>query len=245
MLNFSPPWRMRTLFRRVVIVSLSANLMLILILFSPLNAFMHHLTYSNDPLPEHGEAVVVMSSNFPFPTKNGMMCISSLIRLQKGLQLYREGRVGKIIAFGGVEIEGTGGKTIAKAMKEQLMLYGVPEQDIIVQDAILGRDLYYDNMLHMMKTHKEFDWNKVIFVTSTDQSLRVRKCLVSEVANPIVSVSEPYEVTADWALRFHLFRVVMNELLFALPYFQFTDRFADYGDPNRYTGPTKPRFFLP
>ena len=210
--------------RRVVFLSLASNVLLLLIFFSPVNAWIHALLQTGSP-PVKGDAVVVMTSSFPLDTENGMLDHSTLARLEKGLRIYREGLAPKIICFGALRLPRSG-KTVSEAMRERLLLYGVPDGDIIIQDEVMGTNLYYDNLLAMMKRHRQFDWNRVMFVTSTDQSRRITKALRSEIANPIVVVSEPFEVQVDWARRLHQFRRAANELFFALPFFQFTGKFG-------------------
>ena len=203
------------------------TLILLTIFFSPLNEWTYKALMVNTPIPfTKGEVIVICSSNFPFDTPNGLPDLSTLVRMDKGIRLYREGYADKIIAFGGIEIPGTG-KTTGQAMKERLILYGVPEADIIVQDEVKGRIPYYENILNMMYRYKnDIDFNKAIFVSSNDQSLRLYLCLRSEIREPVVVTGEPYELHADWGRRLHLFRRIANEILVAIPRFYITGRFS-------------------
>ncbi len=152
--------------------------------------------------------------------------LSTLVRLEKGIRLYREGYADRIIAFGGIEIT-RNGKTTGQAMKERLVLYGIPEDHIIVQDQVRGRIPYYENILHMMYTlDSEIDFNKAIFVSSNDQSFRLYHALRSEIKNPIVVTGEPYELYADRGPKLQTFRRIANEILVAIPRFYITGRFA-------------------
>jgi uncharacterized SAM-binding protein YcdF (DUF218 family) len=129
----------------VIILSFIINVGLFTILFTPLNEWTHKLLLISYE-PRESDVIVVCSSNFPFNTQNGLPDLSTLVRLEKGLRLYREGYADKIIVFGGIRME-KAGITTAEAMKERLLLYGVPEEDIIVQDEIMGKMHYYENLL--------------------------------------------------------------------------------------------------
>ena len=211
-----------------VYLSLLLNLGLFAILFTPINEWTHSWMISKIPqtTPTKSDVIVVMSSNFPFETENGLPCLSTLVRLEKGLRLYRAGNADKIICFGGIMMERSK-KTIAEAMKERLLLYGVPEEDIIVHDDVMGRIYYYENILSMLlKYNDRFDFNNALFVVSSDQSYRLHHALLSEIHNPKIILSEPYEIAPDWGRRFHIFRRIANEIFVGLPYFYLTDRFS-------------------
>jgi uncharacterized SAM-binding protein YcdF (DUF218 family) len=211
----------------IMFFSLSINIGLYSILFTPLNEWAHNLVLVNKETPEKADVIIICSSNFPFDTATGLPDLSTLVRMEKGLRLYREGCADKIIAFGGIWMPNSK-MTTGQAIKERLLLYGVPKEDIIVQDQVRGKLNYYENLLDMMEKHKvNFDFDRAIFVTSADQSYRLNKCLESEIKNPIVITGEPYEFTKDWGRRFHIFRRVANEIVFGIPYFYLTDRFSN------------------
>jgi len=209
----------------VLFLSLVFNLGLCIILFTPLTELLHRLILV-DKTPIKSDVIVICSSNFPFSTEQGLPGLSTLVRLEKGLRLYRAGYAPKIIAFGGIWME-RAKKTTGQAIKERLLLYGVPEEDVIVQDEVRGKLYYYENLLAMMEKYKDrFDFNRAMFVTSADQSFRLYKCLLSEIKDPVVVTGEHYEFTKDWGRRFHIFRRIANEILFGIPYFYFTGRFS-------------------
>ncbi|MCP4267828.1 MAG: YdcF family protein [Candidatus Brocadiaceae bacterium] len=211
----------------VMFFSLTINIGLFSILFTPLNEWAHKLVLVNKDIPDNADVVIICSSNFPFDTETGLPDLSTLVRMEKGLRVYREGIADKIIAFGGIWMPNSK-MTTGQAIKERLLLYGIPEEDIIVQDQVRGKLNYYENLLDMMEKHKvEFDFNRAIFVTSADQSYRLNKCLESEIKNPLVITGEPYEFSEDWGRRFHIFRRVANEIVFGIPYFYLTDRFSN------------------
>jgi len=243
---------LKIFFYVVFILSIILNAGLFTILFTPLNEEIHSFLISKTPhtIPSKSDVIVVMSSNFPFGTENGLPCLSTLVRLEKGLRLYREGHADKIICFGGIMMERSK-KTIAQAMKERLLLYGIPEDDIIVQDDVLGRVNYYENILSMLYKHRDqFDFNNALFVVSADQSYRLYHALISEIENPKIVLSESYEVVPDWGRRFHIFRRIANEIIFGIPYFYMTDRFSNpstfewiVGNPNLPEGTERKRTF--
>lgn len=221
--NAKSPWVNR-LIRLGIALSLTANVGLLIILFSPLNAWMHRALATGDA-PRPSQAVVVLSSVFPFQTEQGMLGLSTSTRLRKGLELYRQGLADKIIVFGGTRIK-SANKSMGQAMKERLLLNGVPEADIIVHDDIPGGWQYYDNLMLLFSKYEDtYDFSQVMFVTSAEQSWRIRKCLEKKLDHPIIVLSEPYEVVADWGRRFNLFRRAANEIFAAIPLFYFAGRF--------------------
>ena len=223
--NFFKSKLMKTILKGMITLSIVINIGLFTILFTPLNEWTHQLLLINFE-PRESDVIVICSSNFPFNTEVGLPDLSTLVRMEKGLRLYRSGYADKIIVFGGIWME-KAKKTMAEAMKERLLLYGIPEEDIIVQDEIMGKLQYYENLLAMMETHKDrFDFNRAMFVTSADQSFRLYHALLSEIKEPIIITGEPYEFTGDWGKRFHIFRRIANEILFGIPYFYISDRFA-------------------
>lgn len=206
------------------IVSLSANAVLAVILFTPLTEALHSFLDRTDP-PEKAQAIVVLSSAFPWKSSAGIPGLSTLMRLEKGVRLYRAGYADKIIVLGGIEIP-SANKTIAQAMAERLLLYGIPQNDIIVHDDIRGTWEYYDNLVLLLKKYQKiFDFEHVLFVTSIEQSYRIKRCLQKFLRKPIVVASDPYELYPDWGRRFHLFRRVANEMLVAIPLFHLHKRF--------------------
>jgi len=206
-----------------IVLSIAMNLALFIILFSPLTAWMHQVLATGDA-PRPAQAIVVLSSVFPFQTEQGMPGLSTIVRLQRGLELYRQGLADTIIVFGGTRIR-SAGKSLGQAMKERLLLAGVPEQDIIVHDDIPGGWQYYDNLMSLFDKYEDrFDFGQVMFVTSSEQSFRIRKCLEGRLKDPVIVLSEPYEEVADWGRRFHLFRRVANEMFVAIPLFYFSGR---------------------
>jgi len=209
--------------RIYIVFSAVVFLCLYLILFTPLTKMIHQVLESGDS-PRNSQAIIVLSSVFPYATKSGLPCLSTLVRLEKGLWLYREGYADKIIVVGGINIPNAQ-KTTAQAMKERLLLYGVPDSDILVHDDISGAWGYYNNLMVLLEKYSnQFNFEKVMFVTSSENSYRIRKSLEKKIQDPVIVVSEQYEVVADWGQRFQLFRRAANEILIGIPLFYFTGR---------------------
>ena len=209
----------------VCIISLVINIIFLIILFTPMTEYLHRLIMV-DMEPVKGDVIIICSSNFPFETAEGTPGLSTLLRIEKGVRLYKAGYAPKIIAFGGIWMK-KARKTTAQAIKERLLLYGIPEEDILVQDDVPGKLHYYENLLYMMEKHSDrFDFNRAMFVTSADQSYRLYHALLSEIKSPIIICCDHYEFTRDWGRRLHIFRRVANELLFGIPYFYFSGRFS-------------------
>ena len=140
---------------------------------------MHQVLASGDE-PRSSQAVVVLSSVFPFQTEQGMPGLSTIVRLDKGLELYRQGFADTIIVFGGTRIK-SADKSMGQAMKERLLLAGVPEEDIVVHDDIPGGWQYYDNLMLLFEKYKDrFDFSQVMFVTSAEQSYQIGRASCRE-----------------------------------------------------------------
>ncbi len=213
----------RSIIRFIITISFLINFALFIILFTPLNEWLYSFIKVSE-IPQKGDVIVVLSCPFYYDTEKGVPDMSTLMRLEKGLELYKEGYADKIIVLGGIVMKRSN-KTIAQAMKERLLLYNVPREDIIVHDDIKGTWEYYDNLLLLLEKYKDqFDFTKALFVTSSEQAYRIKKCLNKKLHNPIVITSEPYEFAPDWGQRFHLFRRVVNEIFFAIPSFYFSNR---------------------
>jgi uncharacterized SAM-binding protein YcdF (DUF218 family) len=210
--------------RFIITSSLLINIGFFIIFFTPISEWTHRLVMTGDE-PQNSSVIVILSSVFPFRTEQGMLGLSTLTRLEKGFQLYRAGYAKDIIVLGGIEAN-KAGKTTGQIMKEHLTNYGVPEAAISVQDHFRGPQVYYDNIVQMIEDYGDrFDFERAMFVTSADNSYRMRKLLQKLLKSPRVVLSEQYELSPDWGRRFHQFRRVANEILVAIPEFYFRGRF--------------------
>ena len=185
--------------------------MFLVILFTPVSEFGHRLLRSDDqPIP--ADVIVILSSSMPYQNPDGLPGQSTLYRLDKGIELYRSGFADKIIAFGGIEM-GEAQKTTGEWMMERLVRYGVPSTSIFLVDQKRGTSNYYHGLIDLVEgKHWDFDFNRALFVTSIDQSYRIKRTLETRIPKPMVIIAEPYGLYPDWGRRFQHFRVLLNEL---------------------------------
>jgi len=110
-------------------------------------------------------------------------------------------------------------------MYERLLLAQVPKQDIIIIDDIPGSWGYYNNVIKLLEEYShQFNFNNCLFITSSEQSTRVRKILEKHLSTVKIVLSENYEYVADWGKRVQLFRRVANEMFIAIPLFYLSGR---------------------
>jgi len=185
-------------------VSLTLNLCLLTVLFTPFTELLFKPLTVNER-PYKSDAIVILSSG---AYATGLPDFETLIRLRKGLELYREGWANKIICIGGIRYDKIQ-KSISDLMKETLILYGVPPNDILTQDETINT---YNDVSYLLKKFEgEFNFDKTIFVTSSHHTYRVKQILRKKnVAARIVS-AEPYHLMSRWFERMRLFREVIRE----------------------------------
>ena len=207
----------------VCLLAIVSTSTLLIILFTPVSEFGHRLLRSDDqPIP--ADVIVILSSSMPYRNPKGLPGQSTMYRLDKGFELYREGFAETIVAFGGIEM-GEARKTTGEWMAERLVEYGVPEKSVFVADDKKGSDNYYHNLIDLVEgRYWDFDFTKALFVTTVDQSYRIRRILETRIAKPTIIVAEPYGLYPDWGRRFQHFRVFINEL-YGISKFYFLGRF--------------------
>ena len=198
-------------FKIVVILSLLLNVSLFVILFTPLVELLFRPLII-DEQPQKSDVIVILSWVDAYDTKEGFPDFSTLARLHKGLELYRQGYADKIICIGANKLK-TSGKSLAQLMKETLILYGIPGDKIYVQDAIAGDWNYYDNLMQIVERFNgQFDFNRAIVVTSPRNTYRIKKSFLNEGIDPLMVASAKYALhPSNWHIRFELWRDVCNE----------------------------------
>lgn len=82
--------------------------------------------YSEDDTAPEGDVIVVLAGN---AAKNNAVNGQTALRLEKAVALYEAGAAPKIVVTGGGE------PPVANAMRDAAIEAGVPETDIIVEDA--------------------------------------------------------------------------------------------------------------
>jgi uncharacterized SAM-binding protein YcdF (DUF218 family) len=195
----------------IFILSLLLNSCLFIILFTPITELLYKPLIV-DEKPQKSEVIVILSSIDAFDTTNGFPDFSTLARLQKGLQLYRDGYADKIICVGGSKLVSTQ-KSYAQIMEDALLSYGIPEHDIHIQDNIEGDWNYYKNLLEMVNKFKgKYDFDNSIIVTSSQNTYRIKKLFLKQNINATIVSAEKYALQpSNWHERFGLFRDVANE----------------------------------
>ena len=202
------------LVRKIVIYTcLSINLFLIVILFTPLTELIYKPLIVNEKARK-SEVIVILSAGI---YNNGLPGFGTLVRLRKGLELYRNKLADKIICAGGIRAKGID-ITIAEAMKKTLILYGIPDENILTEDETINT---YNDITYLLKKFKSrFDFDNSIFVTSSYHTYRTRKILDKKEVNARVISANPYELEPISRLeRLSLFKLVIREYM-ALCYFK-------------------------
>ncbi len=194
-------------------VSVISNILLVFILFTPLTEQLHKPLIVNDP-PRKSDVIVILSCS---AYESGLPGFGTMVRLKKGMELYREGWAGKLICAGGTRFAKIN-RTIAEIMKEALILHGVPENDILIQDETMNT---HNDISHLLIKYKgKFDFNKSIFVSSSYHTFRIYRILIKKNIKARVISAEPYQLMPKtWAERMEIFREVIREYM-AIIYFK-------------------------
>lgn len=194
----------------ILIISLLFNAALLIVLFTPLVEVLCK-PLSLDETPQKSEVIVILAMD-AFDTPNGFLDLSTFGRLQKGLELYKKGYAKKIICVGGDLLKASQ-KTFAQLMKETLVLWGVPEEDIAVQDEMAGTWKFYPNLMRIFENFP-FDFNRSIIIASSPHTYRWKKTFVKKDIHPIIVSSEEYILKPyNWHARFESFWALINEYL--------------------------------
>ena len=92
-------------------------------------------------------------------------------RTDKALQLYREKKVKKIFASGGISSKEDGGYPEGDAMKKYLIQHGIPDEDIISDN--YGRNTYY-TAKNYLEWNKKKNYQSVIVVSQFYHITRIK-----------------------------------------------------------------------
>lgn len=208
--------------RIIILLSFLINLAFVVMLFTPITEIMSRPLDVSET-PRKAEVIVILAYD-AFDTESGFLDLQSRARVEKGLELYTRGFAPKIICVGGNRLS-MSGKSYGARMKDLLMLYGVPEGDVLVQDDIPGNWQYYDNLMAMVEKYKDsFDFNNALLVTSFQNTLRIKKAFAKQGITPVLVAMEKYDLAPyNWHTRFNFFHSVSNEYC-ALFYFWVADR---------------------
>lgn len=191
----------------IIVFSLVVNLIMAVIFFTPLTEELYKPLLVNEPLRK-SEAIIVLSGD---GYACGVLGMLTMTRINKALEVYRGKWADKILCVGGKWFPKIN-KSISEIMKEHLILYGVPEQNIIVCDK--ARGTYKDINYTLELFDKKINFNNTIFVTSSFHTYRVKRILQKKGIKAIVVSAEKYELYPNfWATRFDLFKIVVREYL--------------------------------
>ena len=195
------------------IISICVNLCLTVILFTPLTKFLCRPLIVDETVRNASVVVVLSGGGYC----SGQLDFNTLIRLKKGVELYRDGIGNKIICAGGVYF-GMIEKSIALLMKEELVFQQIPEPDILVQDETINT---YNDITYLINKFKnQFDFNQAVFVTSEYHTRRVNLVLKKKGLDAKVVSAYPYRLEPiTWAERMAVFRDIAREYL-AIFYFK-------------------------
>ncbi|MBF0446485.1 MAG: YdcF family protein [Magnetococcales bacterium] len=187
-------------------LSIIAWLGVAVVLFTPLTEILYKPLIVDEP-PGRGELIVVFSSGF-FPYE--LPDFAMMVRLRRGVELYREGVAAKILCLGG-GWHSKKGLTLSQSMAQELTNhYYIPPEDIL---ALSETDHTYDDITSMVeKFGGRFDFNKTIFVSSAYHTYRIKQILLKKgITGPVVAAA-PYELYPRMALdRIYSFRKVSRE----------------------------------
>ncbi|MBF0116916.1 MAG: YdcF family protein [Magnetococcales bacterium] len=191
-------------------ISLIINMVIFVILFTPITELLVQPLIIDEPV-QPSPVAVIFASGWVAPD---VMEYRSLIRLQKGLELYRLGLVKKIVCLGGTHMRNQTGnpRTVAQAMKSLMLLYGVQESDLFVHDK--GSNTFEDIQSLLNAPQNRFDWNQAIYVTAEYHTFRVRKFLdYFNIRGRVVSAIPVETWPGIWSQRLDYFRETIREYL--------------------------------
>jgi len=175
--------------------------------FTPLSEYLHSTLYREEK-PKKSDVIVILSGGM---YKSGTLTFDSIIRIKKGFELYKSNMAAFIICTGGLVSLETN-KSIAEAMREALLLYGVPVNKVLVQDDTINT---YNDITAVIKRYKDsFNFNNSLFVTSAYHTFRTKKILQAKGISARVIASEAYEqYPSGWFERSYFFWSVAREFL--------------------------------
>jgi len=188
---------------------IACNLFIFVVLFLPVMEILYKPLMHDEIISSTKyQAIVILAAGL---YRSGSPDFRTLVRLQKGRELYRQGRADRIICIGGIK-EGSPAKSIAVVMKDTLVAHGISPNDILVDDETTHT---YNDISHMLdKFGKDIDFNSAIFVTSSYHTYRVKKILEKKGLRAQVASAEPYELYPhEITERAGLFAEVIREYM--------------------------------
>ncbi|UJP63337.1 YdcF family protein [Mongoliitalea daihaiensis] len=128
-------------------------------------------------VPKHDIGIVLTGvTNLSKTTYDRTFFNKGADRITHALQLYKEGNINRILITGGQGLNPTNPNTEAKLLKDFLLVAGVPETDIIIEDQAKNT---YQNAIFTKETLQELDIpadQSFILITSAFHMKRAKGC---------------------------------------------------------------------
>lgn len=194
---------------RTLKYSLAGFLLLVItIMYTPLANILPKPLFVESDIQKADVIVVLGSGIYP----NGELTWFSLLRTLKGMELYKSGYSSKILFSGYAGSRNLEkGYSLAKSMAEIAVRYGVPKEDILLED-ISTRT--YENAIETKKIMEKEGFKTALLVTSAVHMYRAK--LVFEKAGVNVIPASVFPIEAhinDPIERLLVFRETMREYL--------------------------------
>lgn len=196
--------RLNRWFVRIVLVF---NAGLAIVLFTPLSEAMYRPLIVDEPPPTQAEAIIIFSAGM---FRDGTPNHNTLMRLRRGVELYRQGIAPKIITLGG-GWQTSNSLTLAEIMQKELAeRLCVPNEAIIAHDETSHT---YDDITSLMhRFEKQIDFNRAVFVSSSYHTYRIKRILVEKNISGAVIAVAPYELSPRQSVeRLAFFKEICRE----------------------------------
>ncbi len=203
------PWAAIRLF--ILWLVLVGSLVVLFALYTPLDQWLAG-PLTRDEIPQSADVIIVLGGgvvkeiNFlPFGPQE---------RIQKGIELYREGYADHVIMTGGVVKGET--YTESQYMRDYAELLGLPS-DVIIEES-QARDTY-ENALYSLQIMEEQDWHTALVVTSYFHTRRACNVFAKQDANITCIAAYPSEAFQHNPFRNYIeFRSIIRDYLATVYY---------------------------
>lgn len=203
------PWAAVRIF--ILWVILVVLLIVLVALYTPLNQWLAGPLVRDDT-PQPADVIIVLGGGvvkeiqfLPFGPQE---------RVQKGIELYRDGYADYVIMTGGV-VEGES-YTESQFMREYAELLGLPDEAIIEESQ--ARDTY-ENALYSLQIMEERDWQTALVVTSYFHTKRACNVFKKQDADVTCVAAYPSESFQRNPFRNYIeFRSIVRDYLATVYY---------------------------
>lgn len=198
-------WRKRLIPQRQLIALSAAMLVLTLsctpaVMYFALGSLEWPFTPRNR-CPQDIRTIVVLGGYVIPPdesSESAQLGIDSLYRCLMAAQLYRDSGPCLILLSGGKVDPAVAGPTIAQAMKEFLVQYGVPASDIVTEEKSTNT---YENAFYSAQILAERQIDSVVLVTDATHLKRACWCFEAQGIHPIACGVLFHSRDFDWELK--------------------------------------------